>query len=151
MRLLLIEDDQQLRNTLRHQLSPYYILDCVSTGDDGLHKAFIYEYDLILLDINLPDKNGVDICIELRQAKISTPIIFLSSIQKDTNIAESLMKGANDYITKPFSLIELKARIEVQLRKNNFFKQSQIDNYLKINNLTLDIFAKKSDIQQLCY
>ena len=116
--ILFVEDDLKLNNGIRLALKgPEYDCiqcDCVSSGREAVQKENIH---LILLDINLPDGNGLDWLTEIRQ-KSAVPVILISANNMEMDIVTGLKLGANDYITKPFSLMVLRARIEVQLREN---------------------------------
>ena len=115
--ILIVEDDLKLNNGIRLALKgqEYHCLQCdsVQAGRTAVDKEKI---DLILLDINLPDGNGLDWLVEIRQ-KSQVPVILISANNMEMDIVTGLKLGANDYITKPFSLMVLRARIEVQLRE----------------------------------
>jgi two-component system OmpR family response regulator len=116
-KILLVEDDRFIANTLAMALQSSYKIDVSHTGKQALYKADIYKYDLVLLDPNLPDMSGLDICQQLRQRGIQAPIFILSAEDKVLTKIDLLDAGANDYLTKPFSLGELKARMRVLLRQ----------------------------------
>lgn len=121
--ILLIEDDDLLRRTLTDQLSQQddfsKIID-VATGADGLAAATGPNgpFDLILLDIGLPDQDGRDVCRELRRQGVRSPIIMLTGADSDDDTITGLDAGANDYVTKPFRLAVLMARIKAQIRQH---------------------------------
>jgi DNA-binding response OmpR family regulator len=117
MKILLIEDDIKIINFLKKGLEEEcYIVDYSTNGDEGLYLASVNEYDLILLDIMLPIKNGMEVCKTLRTSNIQTPIIMLTAKDGIEDKIKGLDIGANDYLAKPFSFAELLARIRVQLR-----------------------------------
>jgi DNA-binding response OmpR family regulator len=117
--ILLIEDDPAILNGLTEALkSEFYILSTASDGDTGYKMAKKNSYDLILLDLMLPFKDGFQICRELRNDGIATPIIMLTSKKEEIDKIVGLEIGADDYITKPFSLKELLARIKAVLRRS---------------------------------
>ena len=117
MKILLIEDDIKIINFLKKGLEEEcYIVDSSTNGDEGLYLASVNEYDLILLDIMLPIKNGMEVCKTLRTSNIQTPIIMLTAKDGIEDKIKGLDIGANDYLAKPFSFAELLARIRVQLR-----------------------------------
>lgn len=116
--ILLIEDEQALQSTLTVRLrGEGYMIDTASDGTEGLQKATTQPFDLIILDIMLPDRNGFDICRDIRQAGLATPILFLTARNQTTDKVIGLKLGADDYVTKPFKAAELMARIEVLLRR----------------------------------
>ena len=119
MKILLIEDDIKIINFLKKGLEEEcYIVDYSTNGDEGLYLASVNEYDLILLDIMLPIKDGMEVCKTLRASNIQTPIIMLTAKDGIEDKIKGLDIGANDYLAKPFSFAELLARIRVQLRTN---------------------------------
>ena len=129
--ILIVEDDRKLNNGIRLALKgqEYHCLQCESVTDG---KAALEQenVDLILLDINLPDGNGMDWLVEIRQ-RSALPVILISANNMEMDIVTGLQLGANDYITKPFSLMVLRARIEVQFRETEAESPEifQTDNY----------------------
>lgn len=116
-RILLVEDEPGLVITLRDRLEEeHFRVDHASNGEEGLEKAASGNYDIILLDWMLPKMNGIDVCKELRSKNVHTPIIMLTAKSQVIDKVLGLKLGANDYLTKPFEMMELVARIEVQLR-----------------------------------
>jgi DNA-binding response OmpR family regulator len=117
-KILIIEDEEDLVKGLRLNLEDEgYEVHWASDGEDGLQKALEETPDLIILDIMLPKMNGLDVCRELRQRKISIPIIMLTAKGEEIDKVVGLEIGADDYITKPFSIRELLARIKAHLRR----------------------------------
>jgi two-component system alkaline phosphatase synthesis response regulator PhoP len=117
-RILLVEDEEDLRMTLTDRLrSESYEIDCAEDGELGLRRATDGAYDLIILDIMLPKKNGFDVCRDLRQAGLITPVLMLTARGQTVDKVVGLKLGADDYLTKPFEMIELLARIEAILRR----------------------------------
>jgi len=117
-RLLLIEDEPGLVRTLTDRLrSEGYEVQSASAGPTGLDRATRERWDVILLDVMLPGASGFDICRDLRQRSVTTPVIMLTARGQIVDKVLGLKLGADDYITKPFDLMELSARIEVQLRR----------------------------------
>src|ERR1700756_3003499 len=117
-RILLVEDEEDLRMTLTDRLKAEgYSLDTAADGEDGLRKAVDGAYDLIVLDVMLPKKNGFDVCRDIRKAGIVTPIIMLTARGQLVDKVLGLKIGADDYLTKPFELLELLARIEAHIRR----------------------------------
>jgi len=116
--ILLIEDERSVQSTLALRLlSAGYVVDTADDGREGLDKATTSPFDLIILDVMLPDRNGFDICREIRQAGQATPILFLTARKETIDKVIGLKLGADDYVTKPFKSAELMARIEVLLRR----------------------------------
>jgi len=117
-RILLIEDEPGLIITLRDRLtSEGYTTDSARDGKSGLAKATEIHFDLILLDVMLPGGSGFDVCRDLRQRGITTPIIMLTARGQLIDRILGLKLGADDYVTKPFEMSELLARVEAQLRR----------------------------------
>jgi two-component system alkaline phosphatase synthesis response regulator PhoP len=116
--ILLVEDEEALRMTLSDRLlSEGYEVDCASDGEEGLRCALEATHDLIILDIMLPRKNGFDVCRDIRQAGLATPILMLTARGQTVDKVVGLKLGADDYLTKPFEMMELLARIEALLRR----------------------------------
>ncbi|GGD44548.1 DNA-binding response regulator [Malaciobacter pacificus] len=147
MKILIIEDDEKIINFLKKGLTEEcYIVDSSTNGDEGLYLASVNEYDLILLDIMLPIKDGIEVCKSLRASNIQTPIIMLTAKDSIEDKIKGLDIGANDYLAKPFSFAELLARIRVQLRTT-----SNVQTKLQIADLELDLLNKtaKRDSQEI--
>jgi DNA-binding response OmpR family regulator len=115
-KVLLVEDDRSIAGALAHALQNTYDLDMVSSGKLALYKTSQQNYDAIVLDLNLPDLSGIFICQELRNRGLTAPILVLSGENRTLTKINLLDAGANDYLTKPFSLGELKARLRALLR-----------------------------------
>jgi two-component system, OmpR family, alkaline phosphatase synthesis response regulator PhoP len=119
MKILLIEDEDGLILTLTDRLvSEGFSVESTRDGESGLSLALSKSYDLILLDVMLPKKNGFDICRDLRQQNIKTPVIMLTAKGETIDKVLGLKLGADDYLTKPFEMIELLARIEALYRRS---------------------------------
>jgi two-component system alkaline phosphatase synthesis response regulator PhoP len=117
-RILIVEDEQALRSTLSVRLrGEGYVVDTANDATDGFEKATGSPFDLIILDVMLPDRSGLDVCRDIRQAGLATPILFLSARHQTTDKVIGLRLGGDDYVTKPFKAAELVARIEVLLRR----------------------------------
>lgn len=157
MRILLIEDNKTTALIIKNLLKEHsHVTDISHTGEDGLEKARVHseEYDVILLDILLPDIDGLEICKELRSQAIDIPILVLSIRDSTRSKVECLDNGADDYLTKPFEYNELIARINALHRRTTGQKQEKI----KIRNLEIDPLAyevkhngKTIDLTQLEY
>jgi two-component system alkaline phosphatase synthesis response regulator PhoP len=116
--ILLVEDEQALRSTLSVRLQGEgYVVDTAADGVEGFEKATTRPFDLIILDIMLPYRSGLDVCRDIRQAGLATPILFLTARHQTTDKVIGLKLGADDYVTKPFKAVELIARIEALLRR----------------------------------
>lgn len=138
MKILIIEDDLKIINFLKKGLEEEcYIVDFSTNGDEGLYLASINTYDLILLDIMLPIKDGIEVCKSLRSSNIQTPIIMLTAKDSIEDKIKGLDIGANDYLAKPFSFAELLARMRVQLRITTTTQTK-----LSIADLELDLLNK---------
>ncbi|AXH13608.1 response regulator transcription factor [Halarcobacter bivalviorum] len=138
MKILIIEDDEKIVNFLKKGLEEEsYSVDHSLNGDEGIYLASVNDYDLILLDIMLPIKDGIEVCRTLRSNSINTPIIMLTAKDSIEDKIKGLDIGANDYLAKPFSFSELLARIRVQLRATN-----QNQTTLKLADLQLDLLTK---------
>jgi two-component system, OmpR family, alkaline phosphatase synthesis response regulator PhoP len=117
-RLLLIEDEPGLVLTLRDRLTREgYAIETSSDGESGLERAAGEAFDLVLLDVMLPRMNGFDVLRELRKRGVETPVIMLTAKSQVVDKVVGLKLGADDYITKPFEMVELLARIEAKLRR----------------------------------
>ena len=120
-RILLVDDDNELRGSLAEQLELHdeFTTDQATSGARALEIAKSEHYDLVLLDIGLPDLDGREVCRMLRKAGLSVPIIMLTGADTDSDTILGLDAGANDYITKPFKLSVLMARMRAQLRQHD--------------------------------
>lgn len=131
-KILLVEDDRYLIQGLTELLgrNQYNVLtaDCLATAWDQLRSD---RFDLLIIDVSLPDGDGVGLCQRLRQAGSTTPILFLTARDEEYDIVRGLDAGGNDYVTKPFRVQELLSRIRVLLRKDG-------TNNLKVGSLELD-------------
>jgi len=118
--ILFVEDEEELCMTLGDRLRNHgYIVDVASDGEIGLEKATQLPFDLMILDIMLPIRSGLDLCTEIRRAGIGTPILLLTALGQTVEKVVGLKLGADDYVTKPFDTFELMARIEALLRRNS--------------------------------
>ena len=119
MRLLIVEDNQRLRNSIKLSLEESgYILDTAGDGVEGQELAELTPYDAIILDIMLPKRDGLEVCRNLRQQHLRTPIILLTARDTVDDRVKGLDSGADDYLIKPFSLDELRARLRALLRRD---------------------------------
>ena len=127
MRVLLIEDDTSVANSIVTMLnSESFVVDTADLGEDGLEIGKIFDYDIILLDLMLPDIDGYEVLHRLRAAKVNTPILILSGLSDMEHKVKGLGVGADDYMTKPFHKSELVARIQAIIRRSKGHSQSVI-------------------------
>lgn len=135
MRILIIEDEKILSNAIRDILKDEYEVDQAFDGLDGELYAKQDIYDVIILDLMLPIKDGYEVLDEIRKEKILTPVLILTAKDALNDKLKGFKKGADDYLTKPFAKEELKARIEVMIRRNNpsFYKNEINFKELKID------------------
>lgn len=142
MKILLIEDEQKLVRALSRGLKHFgYTVDAVSDGGEGLERAVLHsdDYDIIILDLMLPTMDGHKICREIRAKGITTPILVLTArVETDLKI-ELLKSGADDYLSKPFSLGELEARIQALLRR----PKEQLPSVLSYGDLELNTTERR--------
>ncbi len=116
--ILLVEDEAALRATLGDRLrGEGYVVDTAVDGLEATEKATSQPFDLIILDLMLPSRSGLDVCRDIRQAGMATPILILTARDQTTDKVVGLKLGADDYVTKPFEAAELIARIEALLRR----------------------------------
>ncbi len=127
MRVLLVEDDSNTARSIEMMLKPEgFIVDSTDMGEDGLEIGKIYDYDIILLDLMLPDIDGYEVLRRLRAARVKTPILILSGLTELDNKIKGLGFGADDYVTKPFDKRELIARIHAIVRRSKGHSESVI-------------------------
>ena len=148
MKILLAEDNSSIRDVLKMGLeSNSYNVDAVSDGDEAVYFSKINSYDLILLDIIMPHKSGLEACKEMRSHGIDIPILILSSKNDVLSKIELLNSGADDYITKPFSFEELLARLKsLSRRPKNLEESILIAGRVRLNKDTQEVFVKNKRI-----
>lgn len=141
MRILLVEDEQKMLASLKQGVEEQgYAVDTANNGEDGLHWALNFSYDVIVLDIMLPKKDGLTLCKELRDQRISTPILMLTALETVDNRVEGLDHGADDYLVKPFAFREFLARIRALTRRDTYQKSA----VLLVGDLQLDTRTHKA-------
>lgn len=145
-RILLIEDDEQILELLDIHLKD---ISCESTkatrGEDGLYHALSRKFDLIVLDIMLPDINGIEICRRIRTEKNLTPILMLTARSEEIDKVVGLETGADDYLTKPFSIRELLARVKAMLRRTEINANSLLPDTV-ITRGSLSVYPLKRKV-----
>lgn len=135
MRILVVEDEHRIANSIKKGLEQErYAVDVAYTGTDGFDLASTEDYDGIILDIMLPEMDGIEICKQLRKDKIHTPILMLTAKGQIEDKITGLDAGADDYMTKPFSFDELLARVRALTRRQGII----LNNVLSVEDLSLD-------------
>ncbi len=139
MRLLLVEDDARIARFVAKGLREQaYAVDVVATGEDALYQTAINSYDLIILDVMIPGKNGFEVCRELRCSGQRVPVLMLTARDSVEDRISGLDHGADDYLTKPFEFRELLARLRALLRRSGELRPAQI----AVADLVLDTGAQ---------
>lgn len=145
-KILLVEDDFSVVEFLKKGLDEAnFEVSVALNGNSAISMASESSFDIILLDIMLPDKNGIEVCSTLRSQGIKTPILFLTALGTSENIALGLNTGADDYLVKPFKFIELYARINALLRRTSYadnLSDEKVKNTFVISDLVIDDDAK---------
>ncbi|SDD94010.1 MULTISPECIES: response regulator transcription factor CtrA [Kordiimonas] len=143
MRVLLIEDDPTMTRSIELMLNAEgFNVYSTDLGEEGLDLGKLYDYDIILLDLNLPDMHGYDVLKKLRTAKVNTPILILSGLTEMENKVKGLGFGADDYMTKPFHKEEMVARIHAIVRRSKGHSQSII----KTGKLAVNLDTKTVEV-----
>ena len=144
MRILLVEDDPNTSRSIELMLTHANLnVYCTDLGEDGIDLAKLYDYDLILLDLNLPDMSGHEVLRQLRLARVETPILILSGSDDTENKIKCFGFGADDYLTKPFHREELVARIHAIIRRSKGHSQSVI----RTGQVNVNLDAKTVDVE----
>ena len=140
MRILIVEDEKKVAGFIKKGLEEEtYAVDVAYDGEEGFHLAAMNEYDMIILDWMLPKMDGLEVLTQLRDKKVSTPILLLTDKDAVDDKVTGLNKGADDYLTKPFAFSELLARIRSLLRRG----QAETQTELKVGDLLLDMVSHK--------
>jgi heavy metal response regulator len=135
MRILVIEDEKKVARFIKRGLEEAgYLVDVAADGEEGLYLAEIDDYDLIVLDLILPRKNGLEVCKELREQNIKVPVLILSARDSVEDKVTGLDMGADDYLTKPFAFSELLARVRALLRRG----ETMVPVKLMVADLVMD-------------
>jgi two-component system copper resistance phosphate regulon response regulator CusR len=140
MRILIVEDDKKVAGFLRRGLKEeQYAVDVCYDGEEALFQSQVNQYDLIILDVMLPKKNGFAVCKQIREEGNLTPILMLTARDQLEDKVKGLQEGADDYLTKPFAFEELLARIKALLRRTQDYKTKT----LNVGDLELDPVSRK--------
>ncbi len=143
MRVLLVEDDPAMAQSLELMLkSASMVVDKTDLGEDGLEIGKLYDYDIIILDLMLPDMDGLEVLRRLRDARVETPVLILSGQTESEMKVKGLGSGADDYLTKPFDKAELMARIQAIVRRSQGHSQSII----KTGKLAVNLDASTVEV-----
>jgi two-component system copper resistance phosphate regulon response regulator CusR len=143
MKILIVEDEHKTRTYLRQGLAEAgFVCDCAADGESGLHQLQTEEYDLAILDVMLPGKDGWSIVAELRKTH-RTPVLFLTARDDVDDRVKGLELGADDYLAKPFDFVELLARVRSVLRRG----QGRESSILQVADLELDLVRRKAKRQ----
>jgi DNA-binding response OmpR family regulator len=138
MRILIVEDHSELALTIKVSLEQQgYAVDVAGTASEGLGLALAVRHDAIILDVTLPDRGGIELCRQLRQQKIVAPILMLTDLATTADKVAGLDAGADDYLTKPFQLDELLARLRSLTRRSH----ATPDTTLRSGDLVMDLYA----------
>ncbi len=140
MRLLVVEDNKALLDSIVQVLESDYTIDTAMSGDEALYQAEQGIYDVILLDVMLPEMDGFQIIKELRKQKVETPVLFLTAKDSLEDRVKGLTLGGDDYLVKPFQNQELKARLLAILRRSAKMSSDQTLNY---KGITIDVTKKQ--------
>ncbi len=154
MRILLVEDEEDLVNVIKKRLEgEHFIVDMAYDGETAIDRTIANEYDLIILDIMLPEKSGLDVLRELREWKDKTPVLVLTARDSLEDKVSGLNMGADDYLTKPFAFEELLARIKTLLRRevreySNILKNGEllintVEYQVRRGNQKIDLTSKE--------
>ncbi len=144
MRVLLVEDDPATAQGIEMMMrSESYVCDVTDMGEDGLEIGKLYDYDIIVLDLMLPDMDGYEVLRRLRAASVKTPVLVLSGLNGLDNKIKGLSVGADDYLTKPFDKRELIARIQAIVRRS----KGHSDSVIKTGKLTVNLDTRAVKIE----
>jgi DNA-binding response OmpR family regulator len=141
MRILVVDDDRRLVGIVkRGLLEEAYAVDAAYDGEEGEYLAEVNPYDLVILDIMMPKKDGIEVCRELRTRKVNTPILMLTAKDTVEDRVRGLDAGADDYLVKPFAFSELLARVRALLRREGMTKSPELEvGDLVLNTLTREV------------
>lgn len=160
MRVLVVEDDTATRQSIELMLrKEQWVVDSTNLGEDGLEIGKLYDYDIIVLDLVLPDMDGMDVIRQLRAARVETPVLILSGLDEPDRKVRGLGSGADDYLTKPFNRSELVARIQAIVRRSKGHSQATVQagrlcvnldaHTVAIDNIPVHLTVKEYGILEL--
>ena len=143
MRLLLVEDEPEIQDFLKQPLADAgYEVDTAKDGRTAIQLASVKKYDVLIVDLGLPDQDGIDLILQLRRSGISSPVLILSARRSVDDRVRGLEQGGDDYLTKPFALAELLARLRNLLRRN--LPTSEEATRLRVLDLELDFISRRA-------
>ena len=143
MRLLLVEDESEIQSFLQQPLADAgYEVDAAKDGRTAIQLASAKKYDVLIVDLGLPDLGGIDLILQLRRSGISSPVLILSARRSVDDRVKGLEQGGDDYLTKPFALAELLARLRNLLRRN--LVTSEEATRLRVLDLELDFISRRA-------
>ncbi len=143
MRVLLVEDDPTTSQSIEMMLSSAgMVLDTTDLGEDGLEIGKLYDYDIIVLDLMLPDMDGYEVLRRLRASKVETPVLILSGLSEADDKVKGLGTGADDYLTKPFNKDELIARIHAIVRRS----KGHSDSIIKTGRMAVNLDGRTVEV-----
>lgn len=148
---LIVEDEKHIVELLSIHLKDLNLdIDTANNGKDGLEYALSNDYSVILLDIMMPEKDGIEVCRELRAAGVKTPILMLTAKSEEFDKVLGLEIGADDYLTKPFSVIELIARVKALLRRYDFYQEPKPTSaIIKVDELEINLDKRQVKLDQV--
>jgi two-component system cell cycle response regulator CtrA len=143
MRVLVVEDDPATRQSIELMLrKEQWVVDSTNLGEDGLEIGKLYDYDIIILDLGLPDMDGMDVIRSLRSARVETPVLILSGLNEPERKVRGLGVGADDYLTKPFDRAELVARLQAIVRRSKGHAQPVV----QVGQLEVNLEARTAHV-----
>ena len=144
MRALVIEDDPVSARLIEHALKgENMVCEPANSGEDGIELAKLYDFDIVILDLRLPDIDGYEVVRRLRAARVQTPVLILSGRTDPTDKVRGLVGGADDYLTKPFNKAELIARIQAIVRRS----KGHAESIIRTGKLTVNLDARAVDVE----
>lgn len=148
--ILLVEDDPEITRLLQlHYKEPNYALTTTASGADGLEKALTGNFDLVILDLTLPDLEGMEVCKGIRDHKVAGAILILTSKSEEIDKVLALELGADDYVTKPFGVRELMARTKALIRRSEQAPQQMAEpqKEIVVKDLAVDLNLRKASLK----
>ncbi len=146
--ILLVEDDLEITRLINlHFDTAQYQLTCCTTGEEALKKIQAESYHLIILDISLPDGNGMELCKKIRATDAHTPVMMLTCHAEESDKVLALELGADDYVTKPFGILELKARVKAIMRRSNNIPATSEKTEIFTTDLIIDSNKRKASLK----